>query len=144
MASGFQSVSLKDLLEIRKNQEGAPNRFTRGLGEQVKYARDDASLSQMELAAKMQSRQSTVSDIEHGKVEIGAITLAVLACILRKPIDYFFPEALVSSISADQLSSKEKELVRIYRDLAEAGQGDFALGQLKFLHQHRRNITTNL
>jgi len=39
-------------------------------------------------------RQATISDIEHGKKEMGLSTLVLIAAALEKPVTYLFPDDL--------------------------------------------------
>ena len=68
------------------NEESTPNKFTVELGEKIRNAREEAGLSQAELARKVFRRRATISDLENGKSELGTITLARLSSVLEKQI----------------------------------------------------------
>ena len=59
------------------------------LKDQVRAARAVAGITQEELAKMVGRRQATISDIEHGKKEVGLSTLVLIAAALEKPISYF-------------------------------------------------------
>ncbi len=99
------------------DKEPTPNKFTVAMGELVRQAREDAGLSQAELAEKIYRRRATVSDIENGKVEINSTTLVLLAAALQKPITYFFPSNLYNNLKQEDLTPLEQELIRLYRNV---------------------------
>ncbi len=68
-----------------------PNRFTTGMGKLIKAAREEAGVSQRDLAERIYRRQAALSDMENGKMEPDASTLLLLSEYLKKPISYFFP-----------------------------------------------------
>ncbi len=82
---------LDDFLEIFSVRD-IPNRFTIGMGELIRQAREESGFSQRELASKIYRRQAALSDIENGKMEPNTSTLVFLSYNLNKPILYFFPE----------------------------------------------------
>jgi transcriptional regulator with XRE-family HTH domain len=93
-----------------------PNKLTIGMGELVRQAREEAGLSQTELAKRIYRRQAALSDIEHGKMRIDAETLVYLAYALNKPVHYFFPDQLTPKLDED-LSAMEAELLTQARRL---------------------------
>lgn len=111
---------LKDtFLDAIKGISPRPNKFTVGMGKLIKFAREEAGLSQRELAGQISRRQAALSDMENGKMEPDASTLSVLAYILNKPLSYFFPEPWKLNNSLDQLSEKEQEILIQIRRLPE-------------------------
>ena len=61
------------------------------IGKKIRQARDDAGLTQAELAEKIDRRQAAISDMENAKMEPNVATIVRLAIVLEKPISYFFP-----------------------------------------------------
>lgn len=69
------------------------------LGARVARARDDASMSQAELAAQLDLDRSSVSRIESGGRKVSAAELVQISAILGRPIGWFVtdePEAVRS------------------------------------------------
>jgi len=57
--------------------------------EQLKTARQEAGLDQMEVAELLGKSQSYVSKIESGQRRIDVVQLKELAKVYKKPIDFF-------------------------------------------------------
>jgi len=87
-------MSLDKIFDLVADKQSAPNRFTVEMGKKVRAARTEAGLLQGDLAKIVGRRQATISDIEHGKKEMGLSTLVLIAAALKKPITYFFPPDL--------------------------------------------------
>jgi transcriptional regulator with XRE-family HTH domain len=56
---------------------------------QLKKARSEANLSQIEAADLLGKTQSHISKVEAGQRKIDVVTLKEFARIYRKPLDYF-------------------------------------------------------
>ena len=97
-----------------------PNKLTVEMGNLIRNARNEANLSQAELAKLVYTRQATISDIENGKREASSSELMSLSYALNKPLLYFFPETFITEDSDDKLPPLLKELVlqakRLSRD----------------------------
>ncbi len=91
-------MSLDKIFDLVADKQSAPNNFTIEMGKQVRAAREEAGLLQGELAKMVGRRQATISDIEHGKKEMGLSTLVLIAAALMKPIPFFFPADLTNDI----------------------------------------------
>lgn len=61
----------------------------RQVGAEIRKARDDAGLSQAELASKVGLSQPTLSGIENDKDSARVATLNLLALVLGKPVSTF-------------------------------------------------------
>jgi len=61
----------------------------KNLVEKLKNARNEANISQEELAKKLNRTQSFISKLENGQVRVDAILLNELAHIFKKTINYF-------------------------------------------------------
>lgn len=96
---------------ISRNKQPLPNKFTKAMGELIRKAREEAGISQSELAEKTCRRQASISDLENGKMEANVTTLVLLSVVLNKPLTYFFPEGWISDVPQEKLSSREQELL---------------------------------
>ena len=115
------------------DKEPIPNKFTIQMGKKIRNVREEAGLSQAELAKKIFRRRATVSDIENGKSELGTITLSRLASVLEKPISYFFPEFAIHEISMREISPLAQELLLSFDSLYDDNLKSVALKQIKDL-----------
>lgn len=120
-------------------QEPVPNKFTIGMGEKIRNAREEAGLSQAELANKLFRRRATLSDIENGKSEVGSITLARLSAILEKPLEYFFPKFAVRELHPDDISPLSKELLIHFDMLYDENLRRAVVKQIKALTEYHPN-----
>jgi transcriptional regulator with XRE-family HTH domain len=100
------------LMELLPEQEEPkPNKFTIYMGKVIREAREEAGISQEKLAERIYKRRATLSDIENGKVEVDAGTLALLGYYLKKPLSYFYPEYLRNELEAENLPPLSYELL---------------------------------
>lgn len=81
--------------------------------QRFREAKAEARWSQREMAALLGVSQSTVSDIERGRVRITADDLARFTGRLQKPITYFYP----AGMEADD--DKEADLLNLFRSLPQ-------------------------
>lgn len=77
------------------------------IGKKLQMAREEAGLSQEQLASMLGCAQSTLSNYEKGKRRIYLAQLEQIAEVLGKPIEYF----LESSTAAE--NSRKEELKNI-------------------------------
>lgn len=61
----------------------------KSIGKRIQLAREEAGLSQEQLAAKIGCSQSTLSNYEKGRRRLYLAQLEKIAEVLQKPIDYF-------------------------------------------------------
>jgi transcriptional regulator with XRE-family HTH domain len=99
------------------DKEPTPNKFTIAMGELIRKAREEAGLSQKELAEKIHRRQATLSDIETGKVEVSTVTLTGLSVVLNKPLSYFFPWFVYRQLKPEKFTPLEEELLTLFRQI---------------------------
>ncbi len=99
------------------DKEPTPNKFTIGMGELIRSAREEVGISQAELARLIYRRQATLSDIENGKTEVSSGTLALLAAALKKPITYFYPQFVYQELKPEKFSPQEQELLTHFRNI---------------------------
>ncbi|NLJ72920.1 MAG: helix-turn-helix transcriptional regulator [Syntrophomonadaceae bacterium] len=99
------------------------------IGKKLQLAREEAGLSQEQLAGLMGCAQSTLSNYEKGKRRIYLTQLETIAELVDKPIEYFL-ESSTSSQSSDNSSMRgisnindvldgEPELLQIVNALYE-------------------------
>lgn len=123
--------TLENMLE-KLTAGDMPNHFTRAMGELIRQAREEAGLSQRELAEKIYRRQAALSDIENGKMEPNASTITLLSFHLNKPISYFFPEKYKYENVLEELSDLELEILLYTKKLDSSDQVRI-LAQIKAL-----------
>jgi transcriptional regulator with XRE-family HTH domain len=97
-----------------------PNKQTLYMGEQIRKAREEARISQEELAEMIYRKRLAVSEMENGKVEISAWTVPLLAQALNKPITYFYPPWIKAPLE-ENLSEIEQEMLLIFRNIDDEG-----------------------
>lgn len=59
--------------------------------KQLRKARLEANLTQVEVANKLRKPQSFISKIENGERRLDITEIAQLARIYKKPLEYFLP-----------------------------------------------------
>lgn len=94
-----------------------PNNFTELMGLLVRQAREEAGLSQAELAQKISARQATISDIENGKKWARAVDLIYFSAALDKPILYFIPEKYRRTANSHPENPMLAEILLVARKL---------------------------
>lgn len=103
---------LEKILNLLPEQEKPkPNKFTIYMGNAIKQAREEAGLSQEELAKKIYRRRATLSDIETGKADVDSGTLWLLSAYLKKPLSYFYPPYAREIIRPEEFGPLEHELL---------------------------------
>lgn len=126
-------MAFEKIIDLLAYREPRPNKFTIYLGDQIKKARLEAGLSQEELSNYIYKRRATVSDIENGKGEVDASTLALLAHILQKPLGYFYPRFLYREIKQEDLSPLENELLIQFRQIVDNTLQELIIKQVKVI-----------
>src|SRR5688500_1751539 len=96
---------------LPEQQDNKPNKFTIYMGNSLKQAREEAGLSQADLAPKIYRRRATLSDIETGKADVDAGTLWLLSAILKKPLSYFYPPYARENMTPEEMGALEHELL---------------------------------
>jgi len=92
------------------------NHYIRG---RIKQARTEANETQEDLAKVLEKSRVAVSDIERGRVEVGASDLTYIAHHYKKPISYFYPP--IVSVHG-KLSAIEEELLIRFAGIPETQQ----------------------
>jgi transcriptional regulator with XRE-family HTH domain len=96
---------------LQADRENIPNKLTLGMGKLIRQAREDAGLSQAELARRIYRRQASLSNIENGLMEASSSTLAYLSIALGKPITYFFPIVVLRDLEPEPRTPELTELL---------------------------------
>ncbi len=92
----------------------------REIGKRIQKAREEAGLSQEELASALGITQSALSNYELGKRRLYLANLEQLANVLERPLSYFMEEApedeaaVARNESGDATSS---EIIRLLPEL---------------------------
>ncbi len=113
--------------------EKPPNKHTKAMGELIRKAREDAGLTQEELAEKIGRKRLAVSEMENGKVEISAWTIPMLASRLQKPISYFFPVYVRYEITPEKLTIQEQEVLIQFREIEKDHLREVAIQLIKVI-----------
>ncbi|MBN1538286.1 MAG: helix-turn-helix transcriptional regulator [Anaerolineales bacterium] len=116
--------------------EKPPNKYTRAMGELIRKAREEAGLSQEQLAEKVYRKRLAVSEMENGKVEISAWTLPLLSAALQKPITYFFPQFVLRNLPPEKLAPLEQELLIHFDNLWDEVIQKVAINLIKTLSEY--------
>lgn len=100
----------------------------------LKEAREDAKMSQTEVAKRINISQGAYSDFERGESRLDVNYLVQLSDIFNKPVTWF-----LGIENGHDLSSDEVELLKAYRDLSYKGKKS-ALGLVQHvLRQEAEN-----
>lgn len=128
--------NLRDQLRrlVTDSEGPLPNKFTIGMGLLIRRAREEAGMSQAQLANLIIRRQATISDIENGKMEASALTLVLLAHTLKKPLAYFYPKGFDIESQYEKQEPEELELLMLARKL-EAEDLQKVIAQVRALVQ---------
>lgn len=106
------------ILELLPEQKGPkPNDFTIYMGNAIKEAREEAGMSQADLAEKIYRRRATLSDIETGKADVDAWTLWVLSVYLQKPLSFFYPSYARKTMIPEERGDLEHELLLHFKTI---------------------------
>lgn len=124
---------LKRLADLLADKDRVPNKLTIAMGHLVRRAREEASLSQSQLADLIYRRQATISAIETGKSEVSAPTLVLLAAALDKPLSYFLPNSISKRLQPEPLDAQESELLLQFRRIWDQSLRSIAISQVKTL-----------
>jgi transcriptional regulator with XRE-family HTH domain len=124
---------LDTIAKLISDKEPNPNKFTITMGELIRKAREEANLSQDELAKLIYRRRATVSDMETGKVEISAGTILLLAAALEKPIAYFFPRIASHQLPEQGENPLEQEVLIHFRKIWSDHLRELAIDLVKVM-----------
>ena len=124
---------LDSIRNLIADKDPTPNKFTIAMGELIRKAREEAGMSQAELAQMIYRRQATLSDIENGKTEANTSTLILLAAALDKPPSYFYPPFVYREMKPDKLSPLEQDLLTAFQNIWSDHLKKVAIDQVRTL-----------
>ena len=81
------------------------------MGERIRRAREEAGMTQTELAELAKFSQAAISKIEQGKRDVPAAEILYLCISLDKPILYFYQGDLIPEDQEIYLSPLESDLL---------------------------------
>jgi len=81
------------------------------MSDTIREAREEADMSQADLANKISRRRGTLSHIETGKADVDAGIRWLLAAYLKKPLSYFYPPYAREKLTPDEMGDFEHELL---------------------------------
>ena len=102
------------------------------MGEKTREARQEASLTQAELAEPVHRRQAAIFQMERGQMLLDVETLVYLANALDKPISYFYPPP-IRGAEEEGLSADEQELIHWFRQIWHKALQLVAIDQVRTL-----------
>lgn len=126
-------MALDFITKLVSDDDPTPNKFTIAMGKLIKEARNQAGFSQKELAELINRKQTTVSDIENGKIEVNSGVLVLIAAALDKPLTYFFPSFVYRELKEEKFSSLEHELILEFRKIWDEYLQRVAVDQVRVL-----------
>jgi len=90
----------------------------RDIGRKIQKAREEAGLSQEELASRLGYTQAALSNYELGKRRLYLANLEQIARQLNKPLSYFLDEFTTPS-AAESEEDRDETIIEIIRLLSE-------------------------
>ena len=109
-----------------------PNRLSIGIGQAIRECREEAGMSQTELAERVYKRRASISDIENGKMYPDIETLTYISRVFQKPMMYFIPERYRRDLDTGEITVEDRELLMVFHRLTESRK-IIALEQMKAL-----------
>ena len=96
----------------------------------LRIARKDAGLTQVEIAQKINVSQQCYSDYENGKTDPDMNTLVMIADILQVSTDYLLGRTdelgtMITSPAAQSLSDRENRVLALFRKMSFAEQNRY-------------------
>lgn len=90
------------------------------IGKKIQRAREEAGLSQGELASRLGYTQAALSNYELGRRQPGFAKLELIARELGKPLSYFFEEQRTPPDADDaRLDENISEMIELWCDMPE-------------------------
>lgn len=109
------------------------------LGQRIRAARKDASMSQGQLANALNTTQSAISLYEAGQRSVGIDMLLAVARILNRPLHYFLGE------EGDMLYVRDSDIAQLISELEKHPEDlPELLAYWQFLRWRRLAPTTGL
>ncbi len=91
------------------------------IGRRIQKARDEAGLSQEELASRLSLTQAALSNYELGKRQLSLATLERLAKALERPLSYFIedPQPERDPKEEERLDESISEMISLLGEMPE-------------------------
>lgn len=115
------------------NRDTMPNRLSLAIGQRIKEAREERSISQAELAEAIYKRRPSISEMENGRMYPDIQSLFLMSGYLKKPLSYFIPSFVQLFQNNDALTSEEEELLLYFRRIRRPDQRRLAISQMRVL-----------
>jgi len=93
------------------------------IGKKIQRAREEAGLSQEELASRLGYTQAALSNYELGKRRLYLANIEQIARELHRPLSYFLEEPAVTA-PAEQREPQDETISEIIRLLSELPVGE--------------------
>ena len=93
------------------------SKWDEAIGEKIRQAREEADMTQGQLAEHAHVSQGNISDFERGMLQVNALDLFLIAHELNKPASYFVPHPFYGPSQEGELSIKEQELIHFVRKI---------------------------
>lgn len=108
------------------------------IGKMIQKAREEAGLSQEELASRLGLTQAALSNYELGKRRLYLKNIEQIAKVLNKPLNYFM-EDYVETLKTKAGSSPDNTIVEINRLLATLPE-DERINILEYIHWRKERL----
>jgi len=127
LLTGAKMPRIKSQWTLNWEREGE-DEYLKYIKARIKEAREDAKMTQSELAQKLERNQVYFSKLESGGLVPSVIELLGIAQFTKKPVQFFMP---LQEESEDILTGKEWQLVAHFRRIEDEGIKDLALSTIK-------------
>jgi len=93
----------------------------KNIGRKIQKARDEAGLSQEEMASQLGYTQAALSNYELGKRRLYLANIEQIARILNKPLSYFLEEASLESErgTANRTDEVTSEIIKLLTEMPD-------------------------
>jgi transcriptional regulator with XRE-family HTH domain len=112
------------------------SKWDEAIGEKIRQAREDAHMTQGQLAEHAHVSQGNISDFERGMLQVNALDLFLIAHELDKPAAYFVPHPFYGPTQEGELPIKAQELFHFIYKIPDEERRDEVLDLL--IEQTRR------
>jgi transcriptional regulator with XRE-family HTH domain len=91
------------------------------IGKRIQRAREEAGISQDELAARVGLTQAALSNYELGKRQPGLNKLERISSALKKPLGYFLEDSGKKKLSTEsqKIDAGIREMIELWGDMPE-------------------------
>jgi transcriptional regulator with XRE-family HTH domain len=109
------------------------------IGKRIQKAREEAQLSQAELASRLGLTQAALSNYELGKRRLDLSNLEKIAKALNRPLVFFLEGSgkATESSSEEQLDETVSEMISLWYDMPE-GEKKYLLDYIKWRRDRDR------